>query len=666
MSKFAELHEHIEDLALHTVLGGDGGSGSDRASRWIADLEEIRSCALLASAEPLAQIASSLVETIRQDSGADCHTLLHEGITRLQSAVEALERPGEKTASLAQDPELLSDFVLESREHLASLEAQVLTLERDPSNSEALHSVFRSFHTMKGLAGFLELSEFQKLAHEVETVLDKARNSQLRITPAAIDVVLESADYLRRWLAHLESLLQNHASEPPARDQALLNRVLRVSSASATPPEEAVQDLAGLAAAVESGGGESSGDQTPTKERSVDTHRHSEATAIKVDTAKLDYLADMAGEMVIAETLVRHDPELARINSPRLQRNLAQLTRITAELQKTAMAMRLVPIGPLFRRMARLVRDLSRQFGKTVEMQTEGDEIELDRTIVEELADPLMHMVRNSLDHGIESREQRQALGKLPVARLLLKAQHQAGQVVVEISDDGRGLDRERIRAKAVEKGLISPTQELLDNEIYNLIFQPGFSTATKVTNVSGRGVGMDVVRRHIEKLRGRIEIRSTLGQGASFFLKLPLTLAIIDGLVVGVGSERYIVPLFAIREMFRPTESTIWTVQDRCEMALVRGSLMPVFRLYRKFGVKPLSEDPLQSVLVVAEVESQRFCLLVDELLGKQEVVIKSLGETFKNTTGVAGGAILGDGRVGLILDLDRLFKDKAKDAGV
>jgi two-component system chemotaxis sensor kinase CheA len=330
------------------------------------------------------------------------------------------------------------------------------------------------------------------------------------------------------------------------------------------------------------------------------------------------------------------------------------------------MAMRLVPIGPLFRRMARLVRDLSRQFGKTVEMQTEGDEIELDRTIVEELADPLMHMVRNSLDHGIESPEQRQALGKLPVARLLLKAQHQAGQVVVEISDDGRGLDRERIRAKAVEKGLISPTQEFLDNEIYNLIFQPGFSTATKVTNVSGRGVGMDVVRRHIEKLRGRIEIRSTLGQGASFFLKLPLTLAIIDGLVVGVGSERYIVPLFAIREMFRPTESTIWTVQDRCEMALVRGSLMPVFRLYRKFGVKPLSEDPLQSVLVVAEVESQRFCLLVDELLGKQEVVIKSLGETFKNTTGVAGGAILGDGRVGLILDLDRLFKDKAKDAGV
>jgi two-component system chemotaxis sensor kinase CheA len=418
----AELHHHIEELALRTVLGGEGSSGSDAASRWVADLEDIRSCALRASAEPLAQIASNLLEAICHEPAANYQELLHEGIPRLQKALENLDRPAEKTASLTQDPELLSDFVLESREHLASLEAQILTLERDPDNSEALHSVFRSFHTMKGLAGFLELGEVQKLAHEVETILDKARNSQLKITPATIDVVLESADYLRRWLAHLESVLQNHASVAPARDQALLNKVLRLSTDSAAPNPESVQDLAGLAAAVGNGG-----ERTPTPERSVDTRRHSEATAVKVDTTKLDYLADMAGEMVIAETLVRHDPEIARIDSPRLQRNLAQLTRITAELQKTAMAMRLVPIGPLFRRMARLVRDLSRQFGKAVEMQTEGDEIELDRTIVEELADPLMHMVRNSLDHGIESPEQRQALGKPTAARLLLKAQHQAG-----------------------------------------------------------------------------------------------------------------------------------------------------------------------------------------------------------------------------------------------
>jgi len=378
-----------------------------------------------------------------------------------------------------------------------------------------------------------------------------------------------------------------------------------------------------------------------------------------VDTGKLDFLVDMAGELVIAESLVRHDGDLLAVKSPGLQRKMVQLTRITAELQKTAMAMRLVPVGPLFRRMARLVRDLSRQFGKQVQMETHGDEIELDRTIVEELSDPLMHMVRNAMDHGIETPEQRCKAGKDPTARVSLRAYHQSGQVVIEIADDGKGLGRERILAKAIERGLVQSGEGRSDTEVWNLIFEPGFSTAQQVTNVSGRGVGMDVVRRHIEKLRGRIEIRSAEGEGTSFLLKLPLTLAIIDGLVVAVGQERYIVPLFGVRELFRPNDDSIWTVQQRAEMALVRGTLLPVLRLYRRFGVEPRSTDPKQGVLVVAEVEGSRFCLLVDELIGKQEVVIKSLGETFKNVSGVAGGAILGDGRVGLILDLERLMKD-------
>jgi two-component system chemotaxis sensor kinase CheA len=275
-----------------------------------------------------------------------------------------------------------------------------------------------------------------------------------------------------------------------------------------------------------------------------------------------------------------------------------------------------------------------------------------------------MHMVRNALDHGIEPPADRERAGKTPAARLLLRAQHRAGQVVIEIADDGRGLDRARIAEKALQRGLISSADGLSDSEIHNMIFEPGFTTAAQVTNVSGRGVGMDVVRRHIEKLRGRIEIRSTPGQGTTFVLKLPLTLAIIDGLVVAVGQERYIVPLFAVREMFRPKPETIWTVQHRAEMALVRGALLPVIRLYRSFGVEPRSQDPLDSVLVVAEVEGQRFCVLVDELIGKQEVVIKSLGETFRKVQGIAGGAILGDGRVGMILDLERLFKEKPSES--
>ena len=656
MPGYAELRQQVEDLALRLVLAG-ADSGQDVAS-WTQALEAIHAGAVREGAVSAAEATQNLIAAIRACGTAGAAPILQEGIARLQQALEA-QRPVE--ASLAQDSELLSDFVLEAKEHLASLESQLLVLERDPSNSEALNAIFRSFHTIKGLAGFLELREIQKVAHEVESVLDLARNLRFTVTPQAIDVILLSADYLKRWLSHLESVLQNQPSRAPEADPDLLERVAGIPSlkAPAANADLTVQD-----SAPEPAIHHAARPTTPAADHSGEVGRRTEAIAVKVDTAKLDYLVDMAGEMVIAESMLRHDPELSKIKNPRFQRNLGQLTRITGELQRTAMAMRLVPIGPLFRRMARLVRDLSRQFGKPVTMETEGDEIELDRNIVEELADPLMHMVRNSMDHGIESPEARKAAGKPGTGRLLLKAQHLAGQVVIEISDDGRGLDRQKILAKAKEKGLISGETELSDSEVFDLIFRPGFSTAAKVTDVSGRGVGMDVVRKHIETLRGRIEIRSQAGQGSTFLLKLPLTLAIIDGLLVGVGQERYIVPLFSIREIFRPKPDTIWTIQDRAETALIRGSLVPVVRLSRKFDVAPRSEDPCQGVLVLAEVERQRFCLLVDEVIGKQEVVIKNLGETFAGAVGIAGGAILGDGRVGLILDLDRLFRDKTSDA--
>ena len=710
MNQPGELRRQIEDMALQLVVGEPENSA--QPSAWMPVLEKISATAAREHVESVVSAVAVLGETLRAlSAGGDSSavaSVLQEGVANLQQALESpIEEIHTEEMSLAQDPELISDFIVESREHLVNIESQLLTLEREPFDNEALNAVFRGFHTIKGLAGFLELWEVQKLAHEVETVLDRARNSQWTINPAGIDVILASADYLRRWLAHMEAVLHSEASQAPARDETLLGRIARLSSepgepdppglaalATALSPRQAEPDAHSLtpsapAAALSPRQAEPdelhlepSAPSTPAAAPSATgsrpkvevpvanppavaaavpaAGRRQETMAVKVDTAKLDHLVDMAGEMVIAESLVRHDQGLAALTNPLLLRKIAHLTRITVELQKTAMAMRLVPIGPLFRKMARLVRDLSRQFGKRVELETRGDEIELDRNIVEELADPLMHMVRNALDHGIENPDERQAAGKPPAARLLLSAHHRAGQVVIEITDDGRGLNRAKIVEKAIQKGLITSPDGLNDNEIYNLIFQPGFTTAAQVTNVSGRGVGMDVVRRHIEKLRGRIEIRSTVGTGATFLLKLPLTLAIIDGLVVGVGQERYIVPLFAIREMFRPTAETIWTVQQRAEMALVRGSLLPVVRLYRIFHVQPKSEDPLAGVLVVAEVEGQRFCVLVDELIGKQEVVIKTLGETFKNVTGVAGGAILGDGRVGLILDLDRISKVK------
>jgi len=344
-----------------------------------------------------------------------------------------------------------------------------------------------------------------------------------------------------------------------------------------------------------------------------------------------------------------------------LLRNLSQLARTTSEVQRTAMALRMVPIGNVFQRTARVLRDLVRKTGKQVTLETSGEETELDKSIAEEVVDPLMHMVRNSLDHGIEDAATRVAAGKAPNGRVRLAAYHQSGQIVIEISDDGKGLDREKILRKAKEKGLLEDGSHLSDNEVFNLIFEPGFSTAEQITDVSGRGVGMDVVRKHIQKLRGRIDIESTPGRGARFLLKLPLTLAIIEGLVIGVGQHRYIVPIFTVKEMFRPAEGQVYTIENQDETVQVRGRMLPIIRLHRRFGVQARTEDPCEALLIVSESEGKQFCLMVDDLIGKQEVVIKSLGEMLKNTDGVAGGAILGDGRVGLILDMAGIYRGRA-----
>lgn len=622
--------------------------------------------------------------------------------------------------SLGQDPEMISDFIMESHEHLQAIENNLLRLEKDSGDMEAIHATFRAFHTIKGLAGFLDLTVVREVSHEVETLLDRARESDLDITPTVIDTVLESADYLKRWLVTLDAGLHGNDPIDPGDPAPVVGRVRAILAlerqpaaavteavSSPTPglgnlsnavlgntvpqnteaeasaaledlvvedllsdePEvelpdapaetEVVEALAPVPAAKSpTAQNEPAAEPTVESGRKAGGQRGNETRSVKVETSKLDHLVDTVGELVIAQSMIQHDPELASLNRPRLVRNLAQLARITNEVQKTAMSMRMVPVGQLFQRMSRLVRDLTRKTGKQAELELQGEDTELDRNLVEELADPLMHMLRNAVDHGVELPEKRLERGKNPVARLRLRASHESGNIVVEVSDDGNGLDRERILAKAVRNGLVSDPASMSDADILNLIFQPGLSTAEQVTDVSGRGVGMDVVRRHVQKLRGRIEIQSVPGKGTSFYLKLPLTLAIVDGLIVAVGAERYIMPLFAVREMLRPAPESIFTVQDKGEMAMVRDRLLPLVRLYRRFGVKPRTEIPSEGLLIVAESATRPFAILVDELLGKQEVVIKSLGPMLHNTPGIAGGAILGDGRVGLIIDLDRMIE--------
>ena len=382
-----------------------------------------------------------------------------------------------------------------------------------------------------------------------------------------------------------------------------------------------------------------------------------QTSSIRVDTQKLDGLVDLVGELVIAQSMVARGAEAGGVDE-HLSRSLGQLRGITADLQRTAMALRMIPIRGTFQKMTRLVRDLAGQLGKEIRLVIEGDETEVDRTVIEEIGDPLMHMVRNAADHGIEAPAARAAAGKPPAGSITLRARHQGGFVVIEIADDGGGLDPARLRGKAIERGLIPADAMLDDHDALELIFAAGFSTAEQVSDPSGRGVGMDVVRRNIERLRGTVEIDSHLGIGTTFTIFLPLTLAIIEGLLVAVGEQQFILPAVTVRESFRPQLGDVTTVQGRGELVDVRGQLLPLLRLGRHLGIEGAVTDPTQAIVVVVEAGHDRRGLLVDALIGRQEVVIKGLGETFTDHDCFAGAAILGDGRVGLILDTTALIR--------
>jgi two-component system chemotaxis sensor kinase CheA len=691
LSEITILVDGIDELSTRLILNG---AAALRAQDFIRLGEIAVECGSNEVAVLAVQIAEA-IETAGDAASPDLMGVLSDGLVELRAVIDgtSTDLPSQSVKeesrvletqkigatssgqmpvnnSLAGDEDLILEFITESREHLAAIEGQMLILERDNTDAETLNAVFRAFHTIKGLAGFLEFAAIQALAHEVETLLDLARTSQLVVTPYVVDVVLESTDVVRHELAGIESRLAGRPAPASGVTEMLLQRIRKTArgevsaeSISLVMPDES-QDIS----VTTPNGNDTSGFNTsvpparsPLVKQVSEIAKVPDSSSVRIDTGKLDLLMDMVGEMVIAQTLIGHSPALAAVKDARLLSDLTQLARITTDVQKITTGMRMVPIGTQFQKTARLIRDLSRRAGKQIVLETSGEDTELDKTIAEELSDPLLHMVRNSIDHGIETPEERIALGKDPVAHIRIEAYHQSGQIVVAISDDGRGLNREKILAKAQQNGLIHSGSQLSDGEIFLLIFEPGFSTAEKVTDISGRGVGMDVVRQHVQKLRGRIEIQSRAGQGTTFYLKLPLTLAIIEGLVVVVGTQRYIVPIFSVREMFRPTAEMLSTVQETGEMAMVRDMLLPVVRLHRRFEMECGISDLTAGTLIVAESQGKQFCLFVDDVVGKQEVVIKSLGQSFKAIAGVAGCAILGDGRVGLILDIDGIYKGRA-----
>ena len=566
----------------------------------------------------------------------------------------AAEPVDDELMMLQADPELAGMFIAEALDHLSSIEALVLQVEAQPGDSKLLNDVFRPFHTIKGNAGALGVTSVQELAHSVENLLDLGRSGQHHIGDDEVEVILSSVDLLTTMIQGLSARLAGQiVADVRTECQAVIANVDALISGrrSMAPATDAAAPAAAAAApaVITPQAPPPAGvPQAAPRAAKVEESMHN----VKVDTRKLDNLVDIVGELVIVQSIIQEDPALQRLIDERLSRNLAQLKRITSDLQRNAMAMRMTPIRPTFQKMSRLVRDLSRKSGKTIDLVLAGEDTELDRKVVEDINDPLMHMVRNSVDHGIESPEKRRAAGKPAQARVALSAYHEGGNIVIAIADDGAGLNTERIREKAIAQGVISADDALTPDEIHLLIFRPGFSTAEKVTEISGRGVGMDVVRRNIEALRGRIEIQTAQGKGTTFLIKLPLTLAILEGLLLRTGEQRFVLPTFCIRESLRPTPEQVHSFQGRRRLIQVRDSLLPMIHLSELFGYTGPLPEPWEATVVVVDDNGRRIGLMVDELLGKQEVVIKALGSSFSHVRGVAGGAILGDGRVGLILD--------------
>jgi two-component system chemotaxis sensor kinase CheA len=599
----------------------------------------------------------------------------------VESGGEGKQENADETINI-QDVSLAKDFINEGLEYIDEIEVNILNLEQNPDNVETINCIFRPFHSIKGVASFLNLEKIRDLAHNLENLLDKARNMEVRVSPTMIDVVLEGADTLKAMILQLKDQIDNQPVKPLNVDLAALTR--RVQAAVKGDTDAAAGKKLGeilvsdgfvtqrdVNRAVETAQTEPAkklgevlieeGKVTPKQVSQAlrkQAEQTTDASTLRVDIRKLDDLIDMVGELVITQSMIQEDLSQQAHADKNLMRDISQFFRITSSLQRTSMSLRMIPIRQTFQRMSRLIRDLAKNVGKSVNVEMYGEETEIDRNMVDEIYNPLVHMVRNSVDHGLEMPEDRLKLGKPEKGLISLRAYHRGGNIVIEITDDGRGLNKQKILDKAMKKGIVAGADNLSDQDIYKMILLPGLSTAEKITDVSGRGVGMDVVKQAVDKLRGKIDIDSMPGRGTTLSTSFPLTLAIIDGMMIKVGQGVYIVPTMAVRQALRPARSNYNAVVNQAETINVMGQLLPLVRLYELLGIEPEKKDPWEAIVVVVEGEKRTKCLLVDEIIGKAEVVIKSLGAGLKHIKGVSGGAILGDGRIGLILDPEGIFE--------
>lgn len=575
--------------------------------------------------------------------------------------------------------EIIGDFLIEADELITSLDNNLVTLESSPDDLDLLNEIFRAVHTIKGTSSFLGFEQVTALSHKMEDILNKLRKAEMKVCPEIMDVLLEALDLLKLLLNNVrnENDEQIDLDDILARLQAKLDGdpdvtasdIERSSEVSAAEVEairvEATSDPATFATA-------STGKPEKAKAAAAPPRNAADQT-IRVDVDRLDALLNMTGELVLSRNSLMQsvgklgaegevDHELEGIN-----RAAKAVNFITTELQMAVMKMRMQPVGKVFSRFPRQVRDLARESDKKINLVISGESTELDKSVIEEIGDPLMHIIRNSCDHGLESPEERRGKGKPEQGTVHLSADQEGSHIIIKVEDDGRGFDIEAIRDKAVERGLIArdDVDRMPDREVFDFIFEAGFSTAKKITDVSGRGVGMDVVRTNIQKLNGTVDLDSRKDIGSTITIKLPLTLAIVQGLLVQCDEDVFVLPLSSVHETVKASGSEVYYVNQRPVFRL-RDEIIPLINLTATVNADSdafvMSERPY---IVVVGLAERKLGLMIDRFLGQEEVVIKSLGEYLGATEGVAGATILGDGRIRLIVDLVGLFRLARKLGG-
>jgi len=593
-------------------------------------------------------------------------------------------------------------FFEEAEEHLSAIERLLLNLDLAHPSAEDINGIFRAAHSIKGGANMFGFGEISGVTHAMETVFDGVRAGALDVSGEIIDTVLRGSDAVRGALAaqragasvdaasalEIASQLERIASTrrsacvpntaPAAADcraprcDAAAGPAVSAPGAAGDGAERAPAGEAQPAQAADFGlfvddfparpeaSAAPRGDVPTHAEPSIAAGVHApgavETLSIRVSTRKIDRLIDLVGELVIGHSMLRREHEVRMSDSvDTLALGLANVERNLRDLQDAALAIRMIPIAFVFDRFPRMVRDLAHKLGKKVELTMTGEATELDKALIEKVTDPLTHLIRNAIDHGIETPEVRAAAGKPESGKVTLRADHQGGSIVIEVIDDGRGLPRENILAMARERG-IAVSDSMSDSQVWQIIFEPGFSTSKQVTDISGRGVGMDVVRRNIHEMGGRVEVRTTPNAGTRISIKLPLTLAILEGMSVRAGEEIYIIPLTHITESLQPTAASVSSVSGRGRVVAVRGEYLPVVSLADTFNLPADAQRRDEGILVILEAEGGKTALLVDELMGQHQVVIKSLETNYRRVPGVSGATIMGDGRVALILDVGHI----------